>query len=124
MVVLLSHFQILVDVTKYYRSASPRTNEWDRIVCFGLSRRICIRHAEIIKFNILSDFEKVTNCEKYFFRKSFFIWSNFNEIVYEGFYNTQVRNCLFVTRVRILSSKSGSNSNLKFIIFVWDTCQN
>jgi len=32
-------------------------NEWNRIVCFGLCGRICTRHAKIIHFKILLDFE-------------------------------------------------------------------
>jgi len=39
-----------------------------------------------------------------------------NKILFEGFYNTQVRNCQLVATIIIVSSKSGTNSNLQVII--------
>jgi len=72
---------------------------------------------EIINFNIWLEFEKVTNYEQYFLGKSF---SNLIKIqqkyVCEVFYNTQVQNCLLIATIKILSSKPGSISNLKFIM--------
>jgi len=46
MIVLLSHFQIIVDVIEYY--ASARTFAMNGTECFGLCGPICTRHAMII----------------------------------------------------------------------------
>jgi len=61
MIVLLADFQIICYWVLCYRVLCISTNlcnERNRIVCFGLCGRICTKHAKIIHFKILLDFEK------------------------------------------------------------------